>query len=145
MNFDIHFRGMDPTDAIRAHVEEKLGKLDKLLPGAHDVLVILRHDTKSRGGVFTAEASLRVWGVDIVAKEVNEDMYKGISLMADSVFAQVRKQKEKMGTRRKGGDSIRNYVPPVETSPSLDDLDEFDGDYVDDMAPETTNDNTPTT
>lgn len=114
MKIDIQCKGMSLTDAIRDHVEDKLGKLEKLLPGEVDVLTMLAHEAGSRGGLYKAEVTLRAWGTDIVAKDTNEDLYKAIGVTADATFAQARKAKEKQKTARKGGDSVRTLEPPKE-------------------------------
>lgn len=114
MKIDIHCKGMSITDAIRNHVEEKLGKIEKILPGELDVLTILNYESSNRGGLFSAEVSLRAWGTDIVAKNVNEDLYKAVNEVSDSAFAQLRKAKEKRASKRKGGETVRDYVPPAE-------------------------------
>ena len=46
MKIDIHCKGMDLTDAIRAHVEDKLGKLERILPGEVDIVNFIEFETK---------------------------------------------------------------------------------------------------
>lgn len=112
MKIDIQCKGFSLTDAIRNHVEDKLAKMEKFLPGEADVLTILAHDSGTRNGIYRSEVTLRAWGIDLVASEKDEDLYKAISSTADAILAQARKAKEKRA--RKGGESVRNYIPPAE-------------------------------
>lgn len=125
MKIDIHCKGFDLTDAIRAHIEDKFGKLERILPGEADIVHFIEYETKSRGGLFTVKVSFHAWGTDIVTKEVNEDLYKAVTDLAESTFSQVRKVKEKQGSHRKGGETIRNYIPPAEPETFEDEEEDF--------------------
>lgn len=111
MKVDIHCKGMPLTDAIRDHVYDKLGKLERILPGEIEVLTILKYNSSRQGGSYSAEISFRVWSNDVVAKEENEDMYRAVTSAAEQVISQTRKLKEKRSTRRKGAETVRNYAP----------------------------------
>ena len=125
MKVEIHRKGMPLTDAVREHVYDKLGKLDRILPGEIDILTILQHSSARQGGVYSAEVSFRIWSNDVVAKEENEDMYRAMTIAAEQAFSQVRKLKEKRSSRRKGGESLRDYLPPVDDSTPEPEEDEF--------------------
>ncbi len=113
MKVEIHCKGLPLTDAIREHVHDKLKKIERILPGEVDVLAILEH-SNHQGGSYRAELSFRAWGQDIVAKRESEDMYTAVTDAVDNALSQLRKLKEKRASRRKGGQSVRNYIPPEE-------------------------------
>lgn len=108
MKIDIHCKGMQLTDAIRTHVEDRLGKLDRVLPEGHDPLVILTYEASNQDGNYAAEISMRLWNHDLVSKSTNDDLYKAVTEVADQVTKQVRRLKDKRDDRRKSGDSVRN-------------------------------------
>ena len=127
MKVEIHCKGMPLTDAIRDHVNDRLGKLERLLPAGVDILTILDTTSSRQGGAYSAEVSFRVWSHDVVAKEEDDDVYKAMAAAADQVLGQTRRLKDKRKTSRKGRQSLKDYVPPT---PDTNDLDE---DELEDM------------
>lgn len=127
MKIDIHCKGMSLTDAIRTHVEDKLAKLERLVPGQLEALTVLHYDASIQGGHFSSEISLRVWGHDLVAKSEGSELYKALAETTDAMLKQVRRLKEKREKSRKGGASIRGMQDPnaVVVTAADDDDDEF--------------------
>lgn len=124
MKIEIHCKGMPLTDAIREHVEEKLGKMSRMLPAGVEPLMMLHYESESHGGSYSAEVTFRVWGQDMVSKASTDDLYKAVSEVAEQVTRQVRRLKDKRDSKRKGGQSLRDYQEPA---PAADeDLDEYD-------------------
>ncbi len=110
MKIDIHCKGLSLTDAIKEHVHDKMKKLDRILPGEVEILTILEHSNR-QGGTYNAEISFRVWGHDIVAKRESDDMYTAVTDAVENALSQLRRLKEKRTSRRKGGESVRNFIP----------------------------------
>lgn len=114
MNVDIHCKGMSLTEAIRTHVEDKLSKLDRILPGDANITVFLDCTNGNPNEPFSAEVSFRVWGNDLVSKTQGEDLYAAVTQVADHILLQVKRLKDKRNDKRKGGASIKDYQePPV--------------------------------
>ncbi len=134
MKIDIHCKGMPLTDAIQNHVEDKLGKLKRMLPDGITPSMTLHSVSESHGGSYLAEITFRVWGQDIVSKSSADDLYKAINDVADQVTNQLRRAKEKRETRRKKGSSVREYIEPEPvTSDSIDELEALEAMGVDDV------------
>lgn len=118
MKIDIQCLGMLQTDAIRSHVEDKLSKLERLLPGEIDVGVILNYESGNQKEMHHAEVTLRIWGQDVVSKTSGEDLYKAVTEVAEQVTNQVRRLKDKRASARKGGTSVRTmedgFAPQTE-------------------------------
>lgn len=130
MKLNIQARGMTLTDAMRTHVEDKLGKLDRILPGEVEAHVILQYESARHGATHFAEVTFRVWDNDIVSKSEGEDLYKAITEVSEQVTKQLRRLKEKRVSHRKGGATVRTMDNPEGTPApgpeSLEDLDAFD-------------------
>ena len=124
MKIDIHCKGTNLTDAIREHVEEKLAKVDRILRGEVEMLVVLTYSADKKQQ--TAEISFRVWGQDVVSKAEGEDLYKAVSLLSDQLASQVKRLKDKKG-RRKGSHTFRTYDEPP-TADSHSPEEDFDDD-----------------
>lgn len=128
MKVEIHCKGMPLTDAVREYVDDRLKKLERLLPAGVDILTILGPTSSRQGGVYSAEISFRVWSQDIVAKEEDEDVYKAMAAAADQVLAQTRRLKGKRKGKHKGSHSIKDYVPPP-PEPDEDELEDMGMEY----------------
>jgi putative sigma-54 modulation protein len=132
MKIDIHCKGTNLTDAIREHVEEKLSKIDRLLRGEVEVLVVLNYSAERTTQM--AEVNFRAWGQDIVSKAEGEDLYKAVTALVDQVASQVKRIKDKKG-RRKGAHTFRTYdnpPPPAEPGEELEE--EFAEEIEEEMA-----------
>lgn len=126
MKVDIHCKGMELTEAIRIHVEDKLTKLDRILPGEVDTLVILDQVGSKQRSMFSSEITFRVWSHDLVSKSKAEDMYKAISDSVEQSHMQLRRLKDKRMAQRRGGTSIKDYQEPTVT---YTEKDEYEDEY----------------
>lgn len=93
MKYDITGRHLDVTDAIRAHVESQLEKIEPAFDGkpakAHIVIEVERG--RSRSEVIVN------WRSDVLTAEtIDSDMYNSISLTLDKIEKQARKLKSKI-------------------------------------------------
>ncbi len=92
MQTTVTFKQIDPSESLKAYVQKKLDKFDRMLdsPGeAHVVLSVekIRH---------IAELTLTCDRMNIHAKEASENMYSSIDTLVDKVRAQIKKNKEKV-------------------------------------------------
>ena len=105
MQTTVTFKKMDSSDSLKAYVQKKLDKFDRMLdnPGeAHLVLSIqkIRH---------IAELTLSCDKLNIHAKEESESMYSSIDALMDKVKAQIKKHKEKIKRHMSGNkQSLKN-------------------------------------
>ena len=100
MQIKISFRHIDPSDALKLYVEDKLSRLKKYLEEPVEAHVVLRGEEFRR----IAEVSLDASGFRLNGTEETDDMYSSIDLLVDNLEAQAaRKGKEKISRRRSSG------------------------------------------
>ena len=126
MKIEIQCKGMTITDAIRNHVEDKVGKLERVLPAGVEPVAHLAFESEAHGGSYSAEVNLRAWGQDVVSKSTTDDLYKAISEVADQLNKQIRRLKDKQKSRVKGGASVRHHQEPVKR---VDEREEYEQEY----------------
>jgi putative sigma-54 modulation protein len=106
----VTFRHVDPSQALKDYVTEKLGKVQKVVEKSFDAHVTLSVE-KYR---HIAEVFLTARGITIKAFESTEDLYSAIDLVCDKVERQLKKYREK----RK--DKVQGAIPePMVSGSSL--------------------------
>ena len=118
MDITVSGRKTTVTDALRAHVDEKIGgalKVFDIEPMTADV--VLRYEKNpSNPEPAIVEVTVRARGSVIRVAEHGVDMYTAIDLAADKVTRQLRKFKTKVIDNRQQGPSAAEVAPemPVE-------------------------------
>ena len=123
MDIKVSGRKTTVTDALRAHVDEKIGEALKVFDiEPMTVDVVLRYEkSPSNPTPAIVEVAVRARGSVIRVAEHGADMYAAIDLSADKVTRQLRKFKTKVVDNRQGGASAAD-VAPVERVEDLADL-----------------------
>ena len=123
MDIKVSGRKTTVTDALRAHVDEKIGEALKVFDiEPMTVDVVLRYEKNpSNPNPAIVEVTARDRGSVIRVAEHGADMYAAIDLSADKVTRQLRKFKTKVVDNRQGGASAAD-VAPVERVEDLADL-----------------------
>ena len=123
MDIKVSGRKTTVTDALRAHVDEKIGEALKVFESEPmTVDVVLRYEKNpSNPNPAIVEVTVRARGSVIRVAEHGADMYAAIDLSADKVTRQLRKFKTKVVDNRQGGASAAD-VAPVERVEDLADL-----------------------
>ena len=118
MDIKVSGRKTTVTDALRAHVDEKIGESLKVFDiEPMTVDVVLRYEKNpSNPNPAIIEVTVRARGSVIRVAEHGADMYAAIDLAADKVARQLRKFKTKVVDGRQGGGSAAEAAPitPVE-------------------------------
>ena len=96
MTVNITSKQMDITPAIRAHVEERLAKLDKWQTQLINPHFILNKTPKG----FSVEASIGTPNGNLLATAEAEDMYKAINDVEEKLERQLNKLQHKSEARR---------------------------------------------
>lgn len=109
MRIIVNGRNIEITDAIKAYVKEKIGKVlnhyDQIQM-IEVVLSVIKNPSVNEN--HTAEAVCRlVSGSSIVSEETAESMYASIDLLADKLNRQVIKYKDKNLKSKAKSSSIR--------------------------------------
>lgn len=106
MHTSVTFKNIDPSDNLRAYVEEKLNRFDRFLDSPAEANVVLSVE-KFR---HIAEININGRKFNIVGKEATSDMYSAIDMALDKISKQLKKNKEKIRDRR-GGAKINQFTP----------------------------------
>ncbi len=92
MQISITFKNIDSSDALKAKIQEKFDRFDKMLDGSVEADVVLSVE-KIRQIV---EVRLKSDKFQIQAKEESENLYSSIDAVTDKVKLQITKHKEKI-------------------------------------------------
>ncbi len=89
---------LDLTDAIRTHVEEKLGGLDKYFDKITQVRVDIGKTSNHhhKGDVFRSEVNVDVPGKVLRAETTSDDLYKAINESKDIIKQELVTYKERL-------------------------------------------------
>ena len=114
MDIKVSGRKTTVTDALRAHVDEKIGEALKVFDiEPMTVDVVLRYEKNpSNPNPAIVEVTVRARGSVIRVAEHGADMYAAIDLSADKVTRQLRKYKTRVIDRK-----TRNGEKTVDASP----------------------------
>ncbi len=96
MHIYVNGRNIEITDAIKAYVKEKMGKVAAhydQIQGIEVVLSVVKNPAAS--GKHIAEVSCKLASGVIRCEEAAESMYASIDLLADKLARQVQKHKDK--------------------------------------------------
>lgn len=115
MNIDISGRHFDLTDALKQHVEKKLGTIDRFYDGIMNIHVIL----EVTSGTNHVHIQVRGNHLKLDSKAKSHDIYSAFDDAFETLESQVRKFKDKIHNHRKNhdtnGDSLSYYVPAEES------------------------------
>lgn len=115
MHIHVNGRNIEITDAIKAYVKEKIGKVANhydQIQGIDVVLSVIKNPAAS--GKHVAEVSCKMNTGVIRCEEAADSMYESIDLLADKLVRQVNKFKDKsLGSDKS---SIRTDVVEEETA-----------------------------
>lgn len=97
MHIHVNGRNIEITDAIKAYVKEKIGKVVNHYDQIQAIDVVLSViKNPSASGKHVAEVSCKLNSGEVIRSEESADsMYESIDLLADKLDRQVKKFKEK--------------------------------------------------
>src|SRR5574344_1765488 len=113
MHIYVNGRNIEITDAIKAYVKEKLGKVANhydQIQGIEVVLSVIKNPSAS--GKHVAEVTCKFAGTAVHLEEAAESMYASIDLLADKLDRQVKKMKDKASVSKDKTASIRTDKAP---------------------------------
>jgi len=96
MHIYVNGRNIEITDAIKAYVKEKFGKVANhydQIEGIDVVLSVIKNPAAT--GKHVAEVSCKLTSGTVRCEESAESMYASIDLLADKLDRQVKKFKDK--------------------------------------------------
>lgn len=123
MHIYVNGRNIEITDAIKAYVKEKIGKVAThydQVQGIDVVLSVIKNPSAS--GKHVAEVTCKLNVGSIHCEEQGESMYESIDLLADKLDRQVKKYKDKNLSSKDKSASIRTEVTEKEAELTQEDL-----------------------
>ena len=105
MQISITGHHVDITQALRAYVESKFGRLERHFDNMTNVHVILSIQKERQ----KAEATIHVSRGNLYADTEHEDMYAAIDGLVDKLDRQLKKYKEKLVQNRRGETVRKNH------------------------------------
>lgn len=108
MHIHVNGRNIEITDAIKAYVKEKIGKVTNhydQIQAIDVVLSVIKNPAAS--GKHVAEVTCKITTGSIHCEESADSMYASIDLLADKLDRQVKKYKDKTLSSKDKSESIR--------------------------------------
>lgn len=116
MRIHVNGKNIEITDAIKAYVKEKLGKVANhydQITAIDVILTVIKNPAAT--GKNIAEVSCKLNGRNIHVEESGESMYASIDLVADKLDRQVKKYKDK---------SLSSYKSSIRSTVEKNDIEE---------------------
>ncbi len=107
MQLNITFRHLDPTEALKIHVKERVAHVQKFIDRpteAHAVLHVENLD-------HHAEITLKAGRFLLRGTAKSQDMYASIDAAADKIERQLKKHKDRLHTQKTNGHAIGDWKP----------------------------------
>ncbi len=105
MQISVTFRQIEPSEALKNYVTDRLGKFKRYLEGPVEAHVVLGLEKFRHLADVTIDSNGRI----IKGKEENTDMYAAIDLVMDKIDMQLKKFRDKQ-RGPKGDRSARSTV-----------------------------------
>src|SRR4030043_713730 len=105
MQISVTFRQIEPSEALKNYVPERLSKFKRYLDGPVEAHVVLSMEKFRHLADVTIDSNGRI----IKGKEENADMYAAIDLVMDKMDMQLKKFRDKL--RDVKGDRSRTASP----------------------------------
>ncbi len=135
MNITVNGRKVDITPTLKKYAEDKIGKFDKYLTNITEATVTL----SVQKHLHRAEVQIRANGHHLQAEAITEELYSSIDEVVEKLDRQVKKLKDKLAGKRKGGDREVQAAPTIEDEPMPTDekmIIESEQQFVKPMPPE---------
>jgi putative sigma-54 modulation protein len=100
MRIEVKGRNLPVTDELRASVERRFEKISKQVSELAELTVEIGEDRDSSPTTSVAEATLRLKGVTLRARDSSRDPKHAINLAADELARQVKRHRDKRRGRR---------------------------------------------
>ncbi len=107
---------LDLTDAMKAIIHEKIGRLLRHEPRIDRIRLDVELDkTKTSQAHFIAKAHIEIYGPDLVASVDSEDAYKSIDLLIDKLDGLLRKRHSELKEKRHHPHAVELGAPLPKT------------------------------
>ena len=119
MRIEVKGRNLPVTDELRASVERRFDKVAKQVSELAVLTVEIGEDRDASPTTSVAEATLRLKGVTLRARDSSRDPKHAINLVADELARQVKRHRDKRRNRREAR-AAAQQVPTPPPAPAED-------------------------
>ena len=113
MRIEVKGRNLPVTDELRASVERRFEKVSKQVSDLAELTVEISEDRDSSPTTLVAEATLRLKGVTLRARDSARDHKHAINLVAEELARQVKRHRDKRRKRREARAATAEPMPPL--------------------------------
>ncbi len=107
MQVNITFRHLDPTEALKAHVRDRVHHVQRYIDRASEAHAVLHVENVDHHAEITVKAGRFL----LRGCAKSTDMYASIDAAADKIERQLKKHKEKLSNHKANGQSIAESQP----------------------------------
>jgi ribosome hibernation promoting factor len=101
MRTEVKGRNLQVSDALRAHVAKRFGKIAKQVSEFAELEVeLFQERNPAIPDCFVAEATLHLKGITLRARDASPEIAHSINLCADELAVQVKRHRDKRRKRR---------------------------------------------
>ncbi len=101
MQVNITFRHLDPTEALKSHVKDRVAHVQRYIDRASEAHAVLHVENLDHHAEITVKAGRFL----LRGSAKSQDMYASIDAAADKIERQLKKHKEKLHTHKTNGHS----------------------------------------
>jgi len=117
MRIEVKGRNVPVSDALRAHVGKRFGKVSRQVSELAIELFEERNPAIADSQV--AEATLHLKGVTLRARDASGEMMHSINMVSDELAVQVKRHRDKRRRRREGRSAPPAAVPDEVAAASM--------------------------
>src|SRR3954449_8783396 len=110
MRIEVKGRNLAVTDELRECVARRFERVDKQVSELAVLTVELCEDRDASPATYVAEATLRLKGVTLRARDGSRDTKHAINLVADELARQVKRHRDKRRKRREARASAQDVA-----------------------------------
>jgi putative sigma-54 modulation protein len=118
MRIEVKARNLTVTDELRECVARRFERVDKQVSELAELTVELSEDADGSPATSVAEATLRLKGVTLRARDASRDPKHAINLVADEMTRQVKRHRDKRRKRREARTAAVQPTPPLGEAPA---------------------------
>jgi putative sigma-54 modulation protein len=145
-DIQITFIGMQPTEALKKYVQEKIGKHEKLWQRATAIEVFLKENIDAKGvkNDFRVDINVYLPKTKVRVEQIGEDMYANIDKASDILARRLKRYQERKNywegeipwkvleaeiankQEQEIDESHYVYIPKIETRKTIKDLEKYE-------------------
>jgi putative sigma-54 modulation protein len=145
-DIQITFIGMQPTEALKKYVQEKIGKHEKLWQRATAIEVFLKENVNAKGvkNDFRVDINVYLPKTKVRVEQIGEDMYANIDKASDILARRLKRYQERKNywegeipwkvleaeianeQDQEIDESHYVYIPKIETRKTIKDLEKYE-------------------